>query len=663
MGMAASQARYLGLTARKTNVEYEGQQVNQARTALANQSANTFNELLALEVPTAPSTQDYTTLQYSYQDGTNTETISDMSELLNDPDGYNYSITHYHYSDVFTGIMSKKTNPQVSFETKAEKSLVPKDNVKQDAATNEYTVNGQVVSKYDSSVQEQKDAYAKIVSDYPSFASVDVNSVYTYTDTDGKLTFTTLTDLNKAVAGTADLGAYKINDNVPAYVGNNEVHPYDSTDSEQKTALEQIKKQFPAESISSSDNIYTWTSGGKTYFATLEDLQATAQSAPDPSKPTENQNKLTMYDKKIPDVDKVKKLYNDSIIIVVLSSSFMQRGEISILNKWDKTNICLDNNIDLVVELPFVFATQSADIFAKGAIQILKNLKVDKLVFGSESNNIDNLITIANTELFNKDFSSLVKINLNNGDNYPTALAKAIKVLNNIEINKPNDLLGLSYIKEIIKQNSNIKPITIQRTNDYHDLTKNTTTNIVSASNIRNLLSINEDITPYLEKNNIKYLRKIDDTLLWNLLKYQIINNYNKLDKFQTTDEGIDNRIRKYINKSNSLTRLKENIKTKRYTNNKINRMFIHILTNFTKEEASSNQDITYIRVLGFNNKGKEYLNQIKKELSIPLITNGFIKDNPILEIEYRASYIYSLLTHDSTLIQKELRNKPIIRE
>ena len=113
MGMAASQARYLGLTARKTNVEYEGQQINQARTALANQSANTFNELLALEVPTAPSTQDYTTLQYSYTDGTTEETITDMSELINDPDGYNYLITHYHYSDVYTGIQSKKTNPQV----------------------------------------------------------------------------------------------------------------------------------------------------------------------------------------------------------------------------------------------------------------------------------------------------------------------------------------------------------------------------------------------------------------------------------------------------------------------------------------------------------------------------------------------------------------------
>ena len=114
MGMAASQARYLGLTARKTNVEYEGQQVNQARTALANQSANTFNDLLALEVPTAPSTQDYTTLKYSYTDGTEGEEISSMTSLQNDPDGYNYLITHFHYADVYTGVQNKLSNPQVA---------------------------------------------------------------------------------------------------------------------------------------------------------------------------------------------------------------------------------------------------------------------------------------------------------------------------------------------------------------------------------------------------------------------------------------------------------------------------------------------------------------------------------------------------------------------
>lgn len=294
MGMAASQARYLGLTARKTNVEYEGQQINQARTALANQSANTFNELLALEVPTAPSTQDYTTLQYSYQDGTNTETITDMSELLNDPDGYNYTVSHFHYSDVFTGVQSKKQNPQVSFNTKSAKNIVEKDKVAYDNGT--YTVDGQTLTKYDSTVDEQRTTYAQILKDYPDFAKVDVNNVYTYTDADGKLNFVSKTDLDKTINGTTDLGTYSIAENVPAYVGNNAVLPYDSTDKDLKAAYEQICKDFPAEGIANSENIYTWTSGGKTYFATLEDLQATAQSAPDPSKPTENQNKLTMYD-------------------------------------------------------------------------------------------------------------------------------------------------------------------------------------------------------------------------------------------------------------------------------------------------------------------------------------------------------------------------------
>lgn len=295
MGMAASQARYLGLTARKTNVEYEGQQINQARTALANQSANTFNELLALEVPTAPSTQDYTTLQYSYTDGTTEETITDMSELINDPDGYNYLITHYHYSDVYTGIQSKKTNPQVVLDTKASQGTVSKDNVTYDAGTGSYTVNGQQLAKYDPAVEDQKNSYDKIASEYKDFANTDISDIYTYTDADGKICFATQTDLDAAVAGTDDMKNYTINTGVPTYVGNCEVSKYDPTDSTQKAAYEQICKDFPDESIANSDNIYTWEYQGKTYFATLEDLTSSALSAPDPTKPTENQNKLTMY--------------------------------------------------------------------------------------------------------------------------------------------------------------------------------------------------------------------------------------------------------------------------------------------------------------------------------------------------------------------------------
>ena len=91
-------------------------------------------------------------------------------------------------------------------------------------------------------------------------------------------------------------------------------------------------------------------------------------------------------------IKKIKELYPKSIIILVMSGNFTQRGDISIINKWDKTSIALNNNIDLVIELPFVFATQGADIFAKGAIEILNEMKVDKIIFGSECNNI-NILT------------------------------------------------------------------------------------------------------------------------------------------------------------------------------------------------------------------------------------------------------------------------------
>ncbi len=295
MGMAASQARYLGLTARKTNVEYEGQQINQARTALANQSANAFNELLALEVPTAPSTQDFTTLQYSYQDGVNTETITSMTELIDDPDGYNYLITHYHYSDVFTGIQSKKTNPQVVLDTKANKGSVSKDDVVYDAASGTYTVGGQTLSKYNPLAEDQKLSYDKIVEEYPDLANVGLDDIYTYSDANGQLHFTTQKSLDDAVAGTSDLSDYTVNSGVPTYVGNCEVSAYDPNDPDMKAAYEQICRDFPNDSIASSDNIYTWESQGKTYFATLEDLTASALSAPDPSKPTENQGKLIQY--------------------------------------------------------------------------------------------------------------------------------------------------------------------------------------------------------------------------------------------------------------------------------------------------------------------------------------------------------------------------------
>ena len=351
---------------------------------------------------------------------------------------------------------------------------------------------------------------------------------------------------------------------------------------------------------------------------------------------------------------KIKEMYPSSCIILVMSSSFTQRGEISILNKWEKTDIALQYGVDLIIELPFVFSTQSADIFALGAISILNHLKVDTIVFGSESNDPNQLIEIANIQLNNPNYNKIVKDYLDKGENYPTALSLAINQLYNKTISLPNDLLGLSYVKEIIKQQANIEIKTIQRTNDFHN--KKLNHKIVSATAIRNNLD-NKNIKKYVPSFTYQYLKeKYPTDNYFTLLKYKIISEQENIKIYQTVDEGIHHRILKYIDETNSLEELIQKIKTKRYTYNKIHRMLTHILCSFTKEEAK-NIKINYIRVLGFNQKGIHYLNKIKKDLTIPLITNYKKEYNILLEIETRIDKIYSLIMNDKNY---DYKRKPI---
>ena len=362
-------------------------------------------------------------------------------------------------------------------------------------------------------------------------------------------------------------------------------------------------------------------------------------------------------------IKKAKEMYPDSIIIAIISTNFTQRGDISIINKWNKTKICLDNNIDLVIELPTLYATQSSDIFAYAALKILNEFKIDTLIFGSESNDTNTLYNLANIQLNNKEYDNLVKDYLNEGINYPTAMSKALHQLTNINIDKPNDLLGLSYIKEIIKNNYQITPISIKRTNDYHqekNQSNNQTNNIVSANLIRKMHINNQDITPYIEKYPENYLYKnLSINNAFNLLKYKIITDKDNLNKYLTVDEGIENRIIKYINKSNTWNELVDITKTKRYTYNKINRMLLHILLGITKED--NNKEI-YLRILGFNQNGRIYLNQIKKTIQLPIYTSYKEGISPIFDIEFKSTYIYSLLTNDNSIIKQEFNNKPIIK-
>ena len=356
-------------------------------------------------------------------------------------------------------------------------------------------------------------------------------------------------------------------------------------------------------------------------------------------------------------INEIKKNYPNSTLILITNSSFTQRGDVSIINKWDKAKIALNNQIDLVVELPFFYATQSADIFAKGALEVLNHLKIDILAFGSESNDLEKLTTIAKIQIENQEYQEKVKNYLNTGINYPTALSKALNDIIGYTTKEPNDLLGISYIKEILKLNSSIKPVLIKRIGSYHG--EQEENDIASASLIRKKIQNQEKVTQYLPSNTEKYLHK--NLTLENYfpyLKYKIITEKN-LSIYQTVDEGIENKIKKGIYTTNTWKELVESLKTKRYTYNKINRMLIHILTSFTKEEAN-NIKIDYIRIIGFNKKGKNYLNKIKKELSIPIITAYQKNFSKNLDLEYRALSIY-YLPFSKELTQKEYQKKPII--
>ena len=350
-------------------------------------------------------------------------------------------------------------------------------------------------------------------------------------------------------------------------------------------------------------------------------------------------------------IEKIKELYPDSLIILVLNGYFMERGEISLLTKEEKTKIALNNNIDLVIELPTLFGTQSADTFANTSIKLLNELKVNKIVFGSEIDDIKKLEDIADKQLNDDSFNDKVKEYLKTGLNYPTALSKAIGI--DFEYN-PNDLLGISYIKAIKANNYDIEPICIKRTSEYHDL--DSTSDIISASNIRNKFNNDEDIKKYLPQEAYKLLKKCDEDELYNLLKYHLILNKD-ISMYLDVSEGIDYLLREQVVKSNSLKELIDNVKSKRYTYNKISRMLTHILLGITKEDAK--EELKYMTILGFNKAGKKYLNSIKKDIILP-IKKDF--DSVQYKIEYNAAFIYDIVM-DADAYDFEKQNKPIFVE
>ena len=312
MGMAASQARYLALTARKTNTEWEGQQINQARTALANQSANLFNRLLDLEVPNAPKTSDYTELQYSYSDGENESMLESWQQLSSADPNYNYIVNHYYYANIYTGSQKLLENPQV--QTKGELTIDEfKDQnpvVTYDPTNNTYTIttaDGDTRTYSAISGQNMDTKLENALRDFETakdMAQADgvltTDGVYGYQDANGTWHFF----LEDEIAEPKDYSTVY----VPAFVGNSKLTELKELTDDQAAELAQVlrdcKDTSIADYLSFNENgeleyngqgIYTFDMQGQTYFTTEKDLYNSMQTQYEYEKPIDIQEKLAYY--------------------------------------------------------------------------------------------------------------------------------------------------------------------------------------------------------------------------------------------------------------------------------------------------------------------------------------------------------------------------------
>lgn len=342
-----------------------------------------------------------------------------------------------------------------------------------------------------------------------------------------------------------------------------------------------------------------------------------------------------------------KRITNSEHSIAVMSGNFLQRGEPALLDKWSRAKMAIDSGVDLVLELPFVYASGSAEFFSDGAIKLLDSLNVvDSVCFGSELGDISLLENVAEVLIDEPlQFQFHLKNSLSEGVSYPQARSIALSKyfkdnkydrFSDIEeiVSSPNNILSIEYAKSLKKINSKIKPFTIKRkSSNYHDT--NISGSIASATSIRddffknkNLLNIKNVVPEPTYKYMCDFLSKHNNfnSLEWYteifLYLFRTIS-YDNISNIVDVSEGLENRILRSFNISNDLNYILRDIKTRRYTLTRIKRILIYALMGLNKDNFKrlNKMGPKYIRVLGASKNGLELLSKIKSNSQLPIIT------------------------------------------
>ncbi len=326
-------------------------------------------------------------------------------------------------------------------------------------------------------------------------------------------------------------------------------------------------------------------------------------------------------------------------VIVLMSGSFVQRGDGAIFSKFSRAKAAVLGGADLVLELPFIYSTASSRDFSFGAVNILNFLNViDFLSFGSECADLSLLKEVASLGESDQ-FKELLKDNLKAGLSYPRAKEEAFNALSLPYLGEPNDTLAVHYLESLSTLNSKIEPFCIKRTVE-HDSTFDSG-GFLSASAIREKIIKNEDVSSYLPCPFDE--KPLSEDALYPLISYAVMNldkeNYPVRSK---ADYDLVSTI-KGTPSAGDFDSYLYNIKSKRYTMSRVKRTLLHILLNSGEKITEFNP---YARVLALNSTGGELLKKIKKESGIKVITKlrkEDLKDNYSLALDVRATDLRNL--------------------
>ncbi len=357
--------------------------------------------------------------------------------------------------------------------------------------------------------------------------------------------------------------------------------------------------------------------------------------------------------------------------VAVMSGNFVQRGEPALMHHSVRTRAALECGIDLVVQLPSVYAVSSAQSFATAGVEILNGLGlVDSLVFGSECGDTDKIVKTAKA-VYGDEIKSYLASELEKGISFASARENALRKINSAYadiIQSPNNILGVEYAASIERSGSDIAPVTFARTGAAHD-SDDGINGIASASAIRKMIQKGENISDFVPGKAAEIYKNAsltDTKRIENAILYKMkTTTPQELSKAPDISEGIENRIVQAAKQASSLEELYTLAKTKRYSHARIRRIITNHFLTVTAEDLRIS--VPYIRVLGFNSKGAQLLKAAKSTALIPVITKAADVANlgseaqRIFSLECTAGDIFALCTENPADCIPEKDCRPVI--